>query len=199
MLRKIFLVVGPSGSGKTSLTNALIGIHRGLSRAVTVTTRQPRPGEENGKDYIFVSQPDFATMKAVGEFFETDNVFGESYGIPRNFDEQQGDLVFIVTLAGARAMKMAYPEAKTILILPHSVEDARRRVRERQAPNEAERISGYEAELRAAATYAQEVGFEAVVENDYFGDALRALSAFLMRSRTLEAPELLGTTSGVLA
>lgn len=184
MLRNIFLIVGPSGAGKTSLTNALISIRTGLKRAITVTTRQPRLGEVDGKDYIFVSQEKFEEMKVAGEFFETDSAFGESYGIPRDFDKQQGDLIFIITLAGARTVKRAYPEAKTVLILPTSIEGARQRVIERQAPNQNERINGYETEYRAAMTYAREVGFEAVIENDHFQDALRELEGVCMRRRT---------------
>lgn len=182
MCRNIFLIVGPSGSGKTSLVNALLASHSGLTRAVTVTTRQPRPGEMNGKDYVFVSREEFEKMRAFDDFFETDTVFGEFYGIPRSVDEQEGDLVFIVTLAGARAVKRVCPEAKTILILPKSAEDARRRVIERRAPNEDERISGYETELRAAIAYSHEVDFEAVIENGCFEDALCELSVAFMRS-----------------
>lgn len=187
MFRNIFLIVGPSGAGKTSLTNALLNNHAGLTRAVTVTTRQPRVREVDGKDYFFVSQEKFDEMKVAGEFFETDDVFGESYGIPRGFAEQQRDIIFIITLAGARAVKKVHPEAKTILIRPQSVERARQRVIERRAPNENERISGYVMECQAAMAYAREVGFEAVIENDHFQGALRALEGIYMRLSVAEA------------
>ena len=85
MAGTIFLIAGPSGSGKTTLTQELVHCVPGLTKAVTVTTRQPRPGEISGVDYHFVSTKRFREMRQGGELIESDCAYNEHYGVPRTY------------------------------------------------------------------------------------------------------------------
>ncbi len=80
----LILISAPSGGGKTTLCNSLLAARPGMTRAVTCTTREPRPGEKDGVDYYFFSAAEFAKRVAAGEFIEHATVFGRSYGILRS-------------------------------------------------------------------------------------------------------------------
>ena len=146
----IFLIAGPSGSGKTTLTQELVRRVPGLTKAVTVTTRQPRPGEISGVDYHFVSTEHFREMQQSGELIESDFAYNEHYGVPRTTLDMAGDIAIIITVDGALTLRRQVANTLGLFILPTCPEAASVRVAARKCPNEEFRIAGYEAEVLAA-------------------------------------------------
>ena len=86
---RLFLVTAPSGAGKSSLVNALLKLEPTLKLSISHTTRQPRPGEVNGREYHFVSEHEFLAMRERGEFLESALVHGNYYGTSRIWIEGQ--------------------------------------------------------------------------------------------------------------
>ena len=150
MAGTIFLIAGPSGSGKTTLTQALVRRITGLTKAITVTTRQMRPGEVTGIDYHFVSTEEFREMQQGGELIESDFIYNEYYGVPRAVLDLAGDIAIVITVDGALTLRRQRTNAKSIFILPASLESASARVAARRCPNEDFRIARYESEALAA-------------------------------------------------
>ena len=131
----LVILCGPSGVGKSSLISHLLTTYgRGQIRpTVSYTTRPPRPGEEDGKDYHFVSLKRFEELKTQNFFVEWANVYHHCYGTSRQQiqDLWKRGLVVIkdLDLQGACRMKEVFPECVRVFILPPSVEDLKERVR----------------------------------------------------------------------
>ena len=106
---RVFLVTAPSGAGKSSLVNALLNLEPAIKLSISHTTRQPRPGEENGREYHFVSEAEFLTMKERDEFLETALVHGNYYGTSQNWIEKQivqgNDVLLEIDWQGARQVR----------------------------------------------------------------------------------------------
>ena len=121
----LLTVSAPSGAGKTSLVRALVAADDSLTVAVSHTTRPMRPGETNGANYHFVDQQEFAAARDEGAFFEWAEVFGHFYGTARDEVEsrrQSGlDVILEIDWQGARQVKSACPESRSIFILPPSI------------------------------------------------------------------------------
>lgn len=132
--RGLLLVLSsPSGAGKSTIARALLESEPDLSLSVSATTRSPRPGEVDGKDYVFVSQDKFDHMVADGAFLEYATVFEKSYGTPRApVDEALNagkDVLFDVDWQGAQQIKaQAADDLVSVFILPPSVEELERRL-----------------------------------------------------------------------
>jgi guanylate kinase len=177
MSRTVFLIAGPSGSGKTSLTQALLARVDGLSKAVTVTTRQQREGEVNGVHYFFVDRELFMAMDVAGDFLEIDYTYNEWYAVPRSALDSEGDIAIIVTVPGTLTLKRSLPDVKTLFVLPPCARTAARRVEARACPNAIERIANYEAEI-AAAQY-----FDHVFLNMDFEQTLQQMQDYVLSCR----------------
>jgi guanylate kinase len=140
---QLFIVSGPSGSGKTTVVDHLLEVVRDLLFSISCTTRAPRAGEANGREYHFVSREEFEDMMAADKFLEYASVFGDLYGTPRrNLDlaGQAGkDLVLDIDVQGARQIKSRLPEAVAILLVPPSAKELEQRLRDR-AQDEPETI-----------------------------------------------------------
>ena len=132
---QIYIVSGPSGSGKTTMVEHLLKTVPGLLFSVSFTTRPPRPGEQNGREYRFVSRERFEAMLARDEFLEYARVFGDYYGTARSAvaaAEKQGqDLLLDIDVQGARQVKSRQADAIAILLLPPSWQELERRLRGR--------------------------------------------------------------------
>jgi guanylate kinase len=193
----IFLVAAPSGAGKSSLVNALLARDGAIRLSVSFTTRAPRPGETQGREYHFVSAEEFAARKAGGEFLETAQVHGNWYGTSRQWIEQclseASDVLLEIDWQGAQQVKQQFPQAVGVFILPPSMEALQARL-ERRGQDSAPVI---ERRLRAARSeMAHAPEFDFIIINETFELALAELAAIVtaMRlrsaSQAARAPEL---------
>jgi guanylate kinase len=153
----LIVLSGPSGAGKDSVCEVLRGWYPTMHKVVTATTRPVRPGEENGKDYHFISQPDFDHLLETGGFVEHATVYDHSYGVPRIEIEDPlafgRDVIARVDVQGAATLKGLFPDAVLIFVTPGSIDEGVRRMRERDLDTEAQQQHRTEiaaSELEAA-------------------------------------------------
>ena len=140
--RGMMLVLSsPSGAGKSTISRALLANHDNLTMSISATTRSIRPGEVDGKDYIFIDQARFDSMVAKGEFLEYATVFGNSYGTPRGsvmgaLNSGQ-DVLFDVDWQGTQQLRQnALEDVVSIFVLPPSIEELERRLYSRAQDTE---------------------------------------------------------------
>jgi guanylate kinase len=129
----LFVMSSPSGAGKTTLSRRLLAEDKNIAMSVSVTTRKPRPGEVDGKDYHFITPAKFEAMVAAGELLEWATVFGNSYGTPRKPVEdalQAGrDVLFDIDWQGTQQLAQAMPEDLVrLFILPPTPDALRTRL-----------------------------------------------------------------------
>ena len=177
---RLFVIAAPSGAGKTSLVRSLMEREPGLRFSVSFTTRKQRPNEVHGRDYFFVAREEFDRMVAAGEFLEHATVFDNSYGTARRQVEDSlaagQDLILEIDWQGARQIRRALPECRSIFILPPSRPELERRLRGRGT--DAEEV--IQRRLRdAAGDMSHWREFEFVVVNDDFERALGELQAIV--------------------
>lgn len=131
----VFIVSGPSGSGKTTVVEHLLKTLPDIYFSVSYTTRGPRAGERDGREYHFVRREQFEAMIVREELLEYATVFGDLYGTPRGVvaeAQRQGkDLLLDIDVQGTRQVKAKLPEAVAILLLPPSAQELERRLRSR--------------------------------------------------------------------
>jgi len=174
----IIVISAPSGTGKTTLINALLERSEKLKFSVSYTTRPPREGELNGKDYFFVSEKTFKEMIEQNEFVEWVENFGWFYGTARRYIEEvlkDGfDLLIDVETWGAKKIKEAYPEAGLVFILPPSWDELKTRVLRRGVRDEEEinrRFAKAKEEIKEILWY------DYIIINDKFTEAFEQLWA----------------------
>jgi len=177
---KLFIFSAASGTGKTSLAKALVESAPEFAFSVSHTTRAPRPGEQHGVHYYYVTREEFDRMVANGEFVEHATVFGNSYGTSKKAIEDQinagKSVILDIDWQGARAIKKWRPEAVSIFILPPSRAALRERLTNRKQDS-AEVIDG---RMRAAVAEMSHYNeFDLLVVNDDFDAALEDLRAIL--------------------
>jgi guanylate kinase len=137
----MLLISSPSGAGKTSLSRRLVADHAELGLSVSATTRPPRPGEENGREYHFVDRAEFDRMAGAGEFLEWANVHEHRYGSPRAPIMQAlaggQDVLFDIDWQGAAAITAQAPDdCVRVFILPPSMAELSRRLHARAQDHE---------------------------------------------------------------
>ena len=181
---RLFLVTAPSGAGKSSLVNALLKLEPTLKLSISHTTRQPRPGEVNGREYHFVSEHEFLAMRDRGEFLESALVHGNYYGTSRVWIEQRmaagKDVLLEIDWQGARQVREKFADTVGVFILPPSIDDLEARLHKRGTDSEAtitRRLMGAGAEIAHAPE------FEYVIINDSFEVALSQLISVVTASR----------------
>jgi guanylate kinase len=138
---RILVLSGPSGGGKSTLALAVTARTPGLTRSVTYTTRPRRPGEEDGRDYHFLTQPEFERRRRDGEFLEWAMVHAHLYGTSRldvgRLCARGLDVLLVIDYQGAASLRQQRVEALYIFILPPSLAVLEQRLRQRNADNEA--------------------------------------------------------------
>jgi guanylate kinase len=138
---RLFIVSAPSGAGKTTLCDALRSRFGDLAYSISYTTRSPRRGERDGKDYFFISQEAFEQGIAEGRWAEWARVHGYLYGTSAEWIAQtlaQGkDILMDIDVQGTRQLLQRFPQAVTIFIRPPSIETLEKRLRQRGADDAA--------------------------------------------------------------
>ncbi|MFA5702534.1 MAG: guanylate kinase [Advenella sp.] len=131
----VFMIVAPSGAGKSSLVNALLKNDTDIELSVSCTTRPPRPGEENGREYHFISLEEFQALKENNDLLEWAEVHGNYYGTPKTFIKQAvaagKDVLLEIDWQGARQVRQQFADVTDIFILPPSIEELRIRLTRR--------------------------------------------------------------------
>lgn len=163
---KLIVVSGASGVGKGTVLKAMMAMQPGMRFSVSATTRLPRPGEVDGKDYYFVTKERFEQMIEEGAFLEYDNHADNYYGTPRQQMEEKrelGHVLLDIEPNGAKAVKAAAPEAVLFFIMPPSMEELERRLRGRGDTSEEQIKLRLE---RAVWEMEQRTWYDHVVLND---------------------------------
>ena len=172
------VLCAPSGAGKTTLSKRLLEAFPSFAFSVSCTTRAPRPGEVHGRDYTFMSQEEFRTLRDGGHFAEWAEVHGNFYGTPLRAAEETltagHDLLFDIDVQGAAQLKKTMPNAYFIFILPPSRAVLEERLRGRGSENEeslAKRLANARAEI------AEAEWFDALIVNKSLDEAYADLAA----------------------
>jgi len=180
----MFLVVAPSGAGKSTLVNALLDGDKQIALSVSYTTRAPRPGEQDGREYHFVDVTDFQARRARGEFLESAEVHGNYYATSRTWIETRlragTDVLLEIDWQGARQVKLAFAAAIGIFILPPSIDALEARLHKR-GQDSAQVIS--RRLLAAGSEIAHAPEFDYVIINEDFATALAQMTAIVTASR----------------
>lgn len=182
---QLFVISAPSGAGKTSLVAAAMARIDRLTVSVSHTTRAPRPGEQNGRDYHFVDIPTFQTMISEGALFEYAEVFGNFYGTAKasvmDTLNQGLDVILEIDWQGAAQVRALWPEAISIFILPPTRDALKDRLIGRKQDDETVIARRME---EADETMEQAPHFDHWVINDDFEVALDDLRSIIVASRT---------------
>lgn len=190
MSGNLFVVVAPSGAGKTSLVNELLQREPNVRLSVSYTTRAPREGELNGREYHFVARAEFERMIAADDFLEHANVFGNYYGTSRRWIEQQlsgdHDVLLEIDWQGAQQVRKLFPHMVGVFIMPPSIDELRRRLQRRgtDAPETIERrVSGAREDISHV------LEFEYIIVNESFDSAATDLHAVVRATRVSRAQQ----------
>jgi len=180
----LFIVSAPSGAGKTSLVAALLDADPQVRKSVSFTTRAPRPGEVNGREYNFVTVEEFDRMRTRGEFVESALVHGNHYGTSHQWMGERlaegKDILLEIDWQGAAQVRRANPAAIGIFILPPSYETliARLNTRATDAPDIiAQRLHNARGEISHL------VDFDYVIINEDFDRAAQELASIVVAER----------------
>ena len=166
MSGKLYVISGASGVGKSTVLDKVLEKKPDLRFSVSATTRAPRPGEQEGVNYYFVSKERFAEMIKQGAFVEHDAHMGNFYGTPADQLEeklQRGDVILDIEPVGAFNVRKVRPDATLIFVAPPSMEELERRLRGRGDTSEEQIQMRLE---RASWEMEQSVKYDHVVIND---------------------------------
>ena len=180
----VYIISAPSGSGKSTLVNKVRKIVPGLKFSISYTTRPPRAGEQNGREYFFVSRAVFESMIAQDDFLEYAEVFGNYYGTARSFlslAELEGkDLLLDIDVQGAVQIKRKIPEAVSIFILPPNRQELEKRLRTRSLDAEAVIQRRLVTASREIENYEK---YDYILVNDDLDESVDALKSILLAER----------------
>lgn len=180
----LYIVSAPSGAGKTSLVKALLASDSAVRKSVSFTTRKPRPGEENGREYHFIETAEFEAMAARGAFLESALVHGNRYGTSREWVIERTargqDIVLEIDWQGAAQVRRLHPQVVSVFILPPSLADLEARLRER-AQDGDDTIRRRLAAAPGEIAHFEE--FDYVIINDDFNRAALDLASIIRAER----------------
>jgi len=184
MAGNLYVVAAPSGAGKTTLVRLLLEAEPAVQLSISFTTRQPRPGEQNGREYHFVDTVAFKAMIERNEFLEWAEVHGNFYGTSKKWIADQlaadADVLLEIDWQGAQQVRKLFPAAIGVFILPPSMEELERRLTGRgtdAADVIARRLAAAQAEMRHVGE------FDYVIINNQLEEALLDLRAVVRASR----------------
>ncbi len=180
----LFIISAPSGSGKSTLVNQVRKIVPELKFSISYTTRLARTGEQNGREYYFVSRPEFEGMIRNDDFLEYADVFGNYYGTARRFlreaEEEGKDLLLDIDVQGAEQIKRKIPEAVRIFVMPPNRQELEKRLRTRS-------LDAEEVIQRRLVTASREIEnydkYDYILVNDRLEESIDALKSILLAER----------------
>ncbi len=180
----VYIISAPSGSGKSTLVNELLKSVSGLEFSISYTTRAPRGSETNGRQYYFVSRPEFETMIRNDQFLEHAEVFGNYYGTARRFLQEAKkngrDLLLDIDVQGAAQIQKKIPDAISIFILPPNRKTLEERLRKRGEDRE-------EVIQRRLVTAAEEIEnygrYNYILINDRLEESIEILQSIVRAER----------------
>ena len=180
----VYIISAPSGSGKSTLVNQVRRIVPRLKFSISYTTRAPRAGEQNGREYYFVSRAEFEEMVRKGDFLEYADVFGNYYGTACRFlreAEQEGkDLLLDIDVQGAAQIKDRIHEAVSIFVLPPNRRELEKRLRNRS-------LDAEEVIQRRLITASREIEnyykYDYILVNDRLEESVETLESILLAER----------------
>ena len=186
------MVVAPSGAGKTSLVDALLKREPNIRLSISYTTRAPREGERDGREYHFIDRAKFESMIAARDFLEHANVYGNYYGTSRRWIEEQiagdHDVLLEIDWQGAKQLRSLFPHMVGVFILPPSLDELRRRLQMR-GKDTPEAIDKRMASAREEISHVLE--FEYIIVNERFDSALEDLISIVHATRVSRAQQAL--------
>jgi len=174
------ILSSPSGGGKTTIARELLRRRSDLGYSVSCTTRSPRPGEEHGRDYYFMTRAEFLEERENDAFAESAQVHGNLYGTLRREVERVlrsgRHVVMDIDVQGARQFTRAFPQSVLVFVLPPSAEVLLERLRKRKTESPAELVS----RLQSALQELQAIdGYEYVIVNDDLERAVQSASSII--------------------
>jgi guanylate kinase len=180
----LYIISAPSGSGKSTLVNQVRKIVPELKFSISYTTRLARTGEQNGREYYFVSRPEFEGMIRNDDFLEYADVFGNYYGTARRFlreaEEEGKDLLLDIDVQGAEQIKRKIPEAVRIFVMPPNRQELEKRLRTRS-------LDAEEVIQRRLVTASREIEnydkYDYILVNDRLEESIDALKSILLAER----------------
>jgi guanylate kinase len=180
----VFVVSAPSGAGKTTLCKAITESLKNLRHSISYTTRHPRPGEKDGREYFFVTEKKFRSMVQAGDFAEWAEVHSHLYGTSRQALDQMVsngiDVILDIDTQGAKQIKKTYAKAMFLFILPPSFAVLEERLRNRRSDNGEEikkRMRRAHEEIKEYAMY------DYIIVNRDFDRALDELRSIIVAER----------------
>jgi len=186
----LFVVVAPSGAGKTTLVDELLKRETNIRLSISYTTRAPRKGEKDGREYHFIARDKFESMIEAGEFLEHANVYGNYYGTSRRWIENElagdHDVLLEIDWQGARQVRALFPHMVGIFILPPSIEELARRL-ESRGKDAPDAIAKRMASARNEVSHVLE--FEYIIVNERFETALDHLVGIVRAARVSRAQQ----------
>jgi guanylate kinase len=184
----VYIISAPSGSGKSTLVNEILKSVSGLEFSISYTTRAPRGSEENGRQYYFISRPEFEQMIREDAFLEHADVFGNYYGTARRFlreAEKKGrDLLLDIDVQGAEQIQGKLPDSTSIFILPPDRKTLEERLRKRSEDSEEVIERRLETATREIKNYER---YNYILVNDQLEDSIERLRAIVRGERLLRA------------
>jgi guanylate kinase len=176
---KLLAVSGPSGVGKGTIVKTIIKRREDVVESVSCTTRAPRPGEGDGREFFFLSHEEFSRRIQEDDFLEYDEHFGNYYGTPKSFVREtlkHKSVIMEIDVVGALHAKKTFPECILVMVAPPSLDELKRRLKGRNSETDEQiedRLARLEYELSHAETY------DYVIINDELENAIAQLEAII--------------------
>jgi guanylate kinase len=193
----VYIISAPSGSGKSTLVNELLPKVKNLEFSISYTTRSPRGSETNGRQYYFVSRPEFEKMIREDEFLEHAEVFGNYYGTARRFlreAENNGrDLLLDIDVQGAAQIQQKLPDTTGIFILPPDRKTLEERLRKRSEDSEEVIQRRLDTATREIENYKR---YNYILINDQLEESIKLLRAIVRGERLVRAGQPLSPEEG---
>ncbi|SJZ31007.1 guanylate kinase [Selenihalanaerobacter shriftii] len=181
---KLLILSGPSAVGKGTVIDALMGKYQDIAYSISVTTRQPRPGERDGIDYFFVSKEKFSEMIENNELIEWAKVHGNYYGTPKSYVEEtlntEQDVILEIDIQGAAQVKEKYEYGVFVFLAPPSLKELESRIYKRGTDSQ----ESIEVRMENASKEMKKVeDYDYIIVNDEIEKAVKKLKAIIIAER----------------